>query len=185
MVADFFPLLIVVVLAETFLSGGWSPIYFKFGIPLFYKSVNSKTYEMFTENFADELNNKFKSDGYTPSMCFEQIDKHTIAFREKMFELSLFSYTPLMHGKISLEKNTPTIKVIGLANWLPIVFIFFWYSPVGDFQGLYILFMVPILVFGFIYFRQRKKYIKICDYLSSHVHHPNNTEQKVQNDKNI
>jgi len=116
-----------------------------------------------------ELNDKFKSNGYASSLHFKEIDSKTIAFREKFFELCLFSYTPVMHGRISLVTNNPEIEVAGLSNWFPIVFIVFWYSALLSnisFERDFIFLVAPALLFGVIYFIQRKKYARVCAFLA-------------------
>lgn len=173
MEAIFFPIVIGLLLVETILSGRWKKIYFEFGIPLFSKSIKLKKIGVEANVIAEDMNNEFKGTGYTSSLYFKLIDKNTIAFREKMFELSLFSYTPIMHGKISLNNHSTTIKVTGLANWFPLIFIFFWYStlvPNISFERDFIFLFAPAVIVAFIYFIQRNKYIKLCNYLSELKH---------------
>jgi hypothetical protein len=153
------------ILVEILLSIMWKKIYFKSGIPIFSKTLNSPNKTIEADNLIKNLNDKFESTGYTPSIYFKQIDQNTIAFRNKMFEISLFSYIPVMHGKISFDKNDSKIYVTGLANWLPLVFLCY-VLLLLPFEKAFSFLFTPALFFGAIYFVQRKKYMELCNYLT-------------------
>ncbi len=164
-----FPAVLGLVFVEAILSGRWNKFYFEFGVPLFKKTINTKKIGLKSNVIAHNMNVQFKGTGYTSSLYFKEIDKNTIAFREKMFELSLFSYTPLMHGKIFLNPNNSNIQVTGLSNWFPIAFGILWYSALGPNISLerdFVFIVAPVIIFGVIYVIQRNKYIKLCEYLS-------------------
>ena len=150
------------------MSGRWKAPYFNYGIPLlgediaYYKSVSS------IPDLCDRLNQAFKSSGYTQSLHFKDLSSDTIGFREKIFELSLFNYTPLMHGRILFDSANRVGRVTGFSNWFPIVFLTFWYGtlfPSIDLRMDFVFLMAPIILFGAIYYFQRKKYLKVMDYL--------------------
>ncbi|MHC4200684.1 MAG: hypothetical protein ACYSU0_11885, partial [Planctomycetota bacterium] len=63
------------------------------------------------------------SGGAAPPIVFRPLDAGDIAFREKLICFSWFSYTPVMHGLIRVDRDTRTVSTIGYANWFPIFFI--------------------------------------------------------------
>jgi len=163
----FFIAVLIILLVEVRLSSKWSYFYFSRGIQLYYKEVNSRSIVKDLDDFIGILNASFKGTGYSPSIKFTKIDNQTIGFREKMFEFSLFIYTPLMHGNILID-NTK-IKIKGLANWYPIAFTCLWYSsilPTFRCEIDFMFLVVPIIIFGVIYFIQLKKYNKVFSKLS-------------------
>ncbi|EKE02933.1 MAG: hypothetical protein ACD_20C00307G0002 [uncultured bacterium] len=164
-----FPIVLSLILVESILSGRWKRFYFEYGLPLFQKNIFLNESFLEVSIVVEKMNHKFKSSGYSPSLYFRAIDENTIAFREKMFELSLFTYTPLMHGRISLSQNNQNIKITGLSNWFPLAFLFLWYYsllPNVSIQKDLIFLLAPILIFGVIYIIQRNKYQTLCTYLA-------------------
>lgn len=164
-----FPVVLTLILVESILSCRWKRFYFEYGLPLFEKNIYLNESCLEVSIFVEKMNYKFKSSGYSPSLYFKEMDENTTAFREKMFELSLFTYTPLMHGKISLSQNNKNIKITGLSNWFPLAFLFLWYSsllPNISIQKDLIFLLAPILIFGVIYIIQRNKYLNLCTYIT-------------------
>jgi len=158
---------LIFLIIEITLSIKWSPYYFNYGIKLYSREINTKHIEKPTSQVSSLLNNSFKATGYFPSICFNQIDNKTIAFREKLFEFALFTYTPIMHGKI--EINNSKINVAGYANWFPISFLALWYSSFlkhFQFDTDIIFIIVPILIFAIIYVIQFRIYNNITKQLS-------------------
>ncbi len=157
---------LVLLLIETRLASKWSSLYFKKGIQLYAKEMQIRSSALNIDDLEDSLNNSFKGTGFSPSILFQQLDDKTIAFREKLFEFSLFSYTPLMHGKI--EINNAQFHVTGFSNWYPIAFMFLWYSSI--FQGFrfsvdFMFLIAPVIIFGVIYLMQSRRYNKILSQL--------------------
>jgi len=158
-----------IAIIEIFLSVNWNKIYFTLGIPLFCKQVTFKHISDNIDSLINKLNNKFKSDGITPSLYFKKIDSNKIAFREKYFNLSLLTYTPVMHGKIIIDFDKKEFEVFGLSNWFVLVFFFMWFlDNTIKVKDIYITFLLaPIVIVGFIYYIQFRKYKEIILYLMS------------------
>lgn len=158
---------LIVLLIEMRLASQWSPFYFNNGIKLYSKDVRISSSQSNLDDICKKLNTTFKGTGFSPSIIFNKIDDQTIGFREKIFEFSLFSYTPLMHGKI--EVNPSNIEVAGFVNWYPIGFICLWYSflfPAFRFDIDFIFLLAPAIIFGVIYVMQSRRYNKIASQLA-------------------
>lgn len=165
-----FPLMISIAIIEMFLSVNWNKIYFTLGLPIFRKHVKFKHFSGDIDSLVNNLNIKFKSDGITSSQYFKKIDLNKIAFREKYFDFSLLTYTPVMHGKIIIDCDKNEFEVLGLSNWFMMAFLFMWYSTFLDhnINNIDIIFLLaPIGIIGFIYYIQLRKYKKIIFYLYS------------------
>ncbi|MCI5140887.1 MAG: hypothetical protein D3909_03995 [Candidatus Electrothrix sp. ATG1] len=152
----------ILLLIEMRLSSKWSPLYFSKGIKLYSKEARRHTTQISTDDIVTSLNNSFKGTGFSPSIYFKKINNETVGFREKLFEFTLFSYTPLMHGKIEIKNSN--INISGFVNWYPIAFLCLWYAMLlptfrHDIDIMFLL--APIAIFGIIYLMQSKKYNKI------------------------
>ena len=160
-------LVLLLFLVEMSLASKWSLFYFNNGIQLYSKVIRASSTQDNIDDLKNVLNTIFKGTGFSPSILFQKIDGQTIAFREKIFEFSLFSYTPLMHGKIKVDNSS--IKISGLANWYPIGFLCLWYSflfPTFRFDIDIIFLIAPVFIFGVIYIMQSRRYNKIASRLA-------------------
>ena len=160
-------LVLIVLLIEMRLASQWSHFYFKNGIKLYSKDVKISQPQNNLDDLCNKLNSTFKGTGLSPSILFNKIDDQTLGFREKIFEFSLFSYTPLMHGRI--EINHSDMQVAGFINWYPIGFICLWYSflfPSFRFDIDIIFLLAPAIIFGIIYIMQSRRYSKIVSQLA-------------------
>ena len=104
-------IVLILLIIEMRLASKWSPFYFKRGIQIYGKENYYVNSDKSLEQISNLLNNAFKGKGFSPSIHFNPIDNKTVAFREKIFELSLFSYTPLMHGTIEINSNKVQVGV--------------------------------------------------------------------------
>lgn len=159
----------MVISIEAVVSARWKDFYFKLGLPLFSRAMSFNKFGFDLASIVQELNNEFKGSVITPSIYFKDIDEDTIAVREKMLRFSLFSYIPVMHGRVSFNQHFSEIRVTGLANWFPLVFIFFWYTTLLydlSFERDYLFLLAPVFIFGLIYLVQRNKYIKLCEFIA-------------------
>jgi hypothetical protein len=160
-------IVLIVLLIEMRLASQWSPLYFNNGIKLYWKDVRISSPQINLDELSDNLNTTFKGTGFSSSILFNKIDDQTLGFREKIFEFSLFSYTPIMHGKIEL--NHTNIKVAGFVNWYPIAFFCLWYSflfPTFMFDIDLIFLLAPTIIFAVIYIMQSRRYNKIVSQLT-------------------
>ena len=150
------------------MSGRWKSFYFNYGIPLLSEDISYYRSDTDISDLCNRLNQAFKSSGYTQSLQFKELTDDTIGFREKLFELSLLNYTPLMHGRIYFDSNARAVRISGFSNWFPLVFLIFWYGTLFPSIALhmdFVFLVAPMIVFGVIYYFQRKKYVKVIDYL--------------------
>ena len=160
-------IVMLLLFVEMRLASQWSPFYFNKGIQLYSKKIRTNSSQNNLDDLNNALNSTFKGTVFFQSILFHKIDSQTLGFREKLFEFSLFSYTPLMHGKIEVENAN--IKISGISNWYPIGFICLWYSfliPTFRFDIDLMFLLAPVIIFGVIYIIQLRKYNKIVDYLA-------------------
>ncbi len=158
---------LIILLVEVRLSLKWATLYFCKGIKIYHKEIRFQTTLINTDDLIIDLNESFKSSGLSPSIYFRKISSQTVGFREKLFEFSLLSYTPIMHGKI--ETSRSHIIVTGLANWYPIAFTCLWYViliPSFNHEVDLMFVVMPVIVFGVIYMIQAKKYRAVVAQLS-------------------
>jgi len=154
--------LVVVIVLELVLTGSWAAVYFQVGIPIFRKRF-SYTGEPVEELQADELSAEYERT-FAPSVLFRRLGPGEIAFREKILQLRLLSYTPVMHGIIRDDRFERTVSVTGYANWFPLSFVVFWYAALFDFglePSMLIFVIAPFLVLGLIYGIQYRLFRKI------------------------
>ena len=152
----------IILFVELILSSTWSPVYFSKGLVLFRDEIKSPK-ATDPEYLVNTLNESFKKTLFSPSIKFKHISNELIGFKEPFFEFSLISYSPAMHGAITLTDDK--IHVLSKLNIYPISFIFLWYySLLPVFRNeLDLMFLIaPILAFGLIYFVQIKRYKKIA-----------------------
>ena len=114
----------IILLVELILSSTWSSLYFSKGLVLFRNEVKTPTTTN-PDDLVNTLNESFKKTLFSPSIKFKRISDNLIGFKEPIFEFSLISYTPVMHGAITLDKDK--INVLSKLNLYPLSFIFLWY----------------------------------------------------------
>ena len=162
------PSVLAVLIVEIFLSGAWVSFYFRNGLPLFQRRVQLA--QAFTRVPEKEQLEQSLKRKYLPSPVFRKLDLYTYAFREKTFELSAFSYTPVMHGLLSFHPQKAEVVVMGFANWFTLAFCLAvvilswqWLEP------LFILFLA--LLMGVIYVFQSRRYAAVADIAAGQCMH--------------
>lgn len=111
-----FLLVMVLALTELFLAWTWGD-YMRFGIPLFRRSTGYRVKPK-TPLVAKRLSGEF-GGLLAPRILFLASGPDEIAFREKMFSLSLLSYSPVMRGFIRFDDRSGTLTVTGHAYLYP------------------------------------------------------------------
>lgn len=161
MESPFFLIALFAILAiEFLLSRAFNKFYFEFGLPLFATSAKvGKDFKLPVT--AGEIEHAV-SGASSPDFAFAELDDSRFAFREVLFGVGLFSYTPVMHGVLSYDAQARQINVKGRANWFPIFFIgLFFYSL--DIGGADAWFALPLAaVLGFIYVIQAVRFSRIA-----------------------
>ncbi len=153
-----------VALIEALLSGFWAPFYFRWGIPVFSRTL------LYTGGghgpIDPDVLSKACARRILPSIVFHGIGPEEIAFRERLLQLTLLTYTPVMHGLIRFDESNRTVIVTGHANAFPLCFlamavVFCLSGPaVGGFK---VFFLVPVvLVLGVLYAVQARRFNGIC-----------------------
>ena len=113
---------LVVMPVETLLSWKFNRFYFTVGVPLFK-----------TERDRGATANPIPSAGQLQALmprafnkvAFSQIGPAQIAFREPLWKFAHFGYIPTMHGLASFDLLTGQVRVVGLANWFPLLLMAF------------------------------------------------------------
>jgi hypothetical protein len=170
--------LFALIIIEQLLSGFWSKFYFTFGIPILTKHVSIQNFPNI-DIISSKLEYLFETDKSLKKFQCKKLDETKTAFREKIFDFSILGlkYTPVMHGKISINKVTMQITIKGLLNWSTLFFLILWYLFVTIFnfpamqdesKWLFLLLfgIAPVIMFGGIYLIQRSKYEKIIEFVS-------------------
>jgi hypothetical protein len=126
------PGLFGLILVEALASGTWWRPYFTNGLVV-YREVVPLGHSGASVPGAEELSARFRG-GLGPSLAFREIGPGEIAFRQVLFELKLFTYTPVMHGLIRLKPESQQVEINGRANWFSIAFClvmaaFVWSTP--------------------------------------------------------
>lgn len=154
------PAILVVLVVELFLSGAWIPFYFRNGLLLFYRRV--QVAQAFTHlPSPEEIEGSLKR-GYMPSLVVHRLDSRTYAFREKLFELNLVGYTPIMHGLLSFNSERAEVVVTGFANWSVLALCFaavFFFTEWPDILFLWF----PVVIVASIYLVQSRRYAAVGD----------------------
>ena len=156
--------ILLLLIVEFRLSSKWSQFYFNNGILLYSNEIKVIPFSVTIDEINKLLNEKYINNGYAPSINFKKINNNNLAFREKLFEFTLFSYTPIMHGSILVGNDN--VKILGHANWFPVGFACLWYFNI--LQGFrikedFVFLIAPIIIFGAIYLIQAKRYKRIAN----------------------
>jgi hypothetical protein len=161
----FFFALMVIAILDLILSGMWAAPYFRYGIPVYSKTV--PFYAITSSTAISDLLSKELPRGWGPSQVFYPISENEVAFREKLFELRGVRYTPIMQGLITVLPLERTMVIKGHLNWFIIAFGAFSVRLVGaipaDF-GLAFVF-VGCLTVILIYFIQARTYKRVVEIL--------------------
>jgi hypothetical protein len=155
-------LFFAVLLGEAILSWTWSPMYYRFGIPLLRHEA-----KVFATGggmpSAEEIAERLHESRYPP-LVFRALDEGTYAFRESTGRAAIgrFSYTPVMHGRLELDRECAVAQVVGIANWSPVLLaacfvLFFVAFPHPWWIGLIFTGLLAALC-GWIYSIQRGRY---------------------------
>lgn len=154
------PAILVVLIVEIFLSGAWIPFYFRNGLPLFQRRVQMA--QAFTRlPSPEEIEGSLKR-GYMPSLVVHSLDSHTYAFREKLFELNLVGYTPIMHGLLSFNPERAEVVVTGFANWSVLALCFTAAFVFVEWPDILFLWF-PVAIVASIYVVQSRRYAAVGD----------------------
>jgi hypothetical protein len=150
-----FILMVITLIAEIRSSSRWKAYYFLKGPIIF-----SKKFGIDSINNVPELSKKLEnifSGTYFPSILFRQLDQNVIAFREKLFEFVLVTYTPVMHGTVIVSNTGHEMTIEGRVNWFPVAFSILWLTifPFGAF-GIFFFIGLMSLLYGIQYYRFTK-----------------------------
>ena len=156
--------LIAALLVETVLSARWNRAYFRSGFLVFSKRISPAGMAPALPS-PSALEMAVKST-WLPSLVFHQLSLSELAFRERLFEFRLFSYTPVMHGLIDCRGAEHLILVQGRLNWSTVLFIlFFALGPAREVWFVVLPFLAGVL--AVIYAFQASRYRRVVAALAS------------------
>ncbi len=115
------PLIIIsLLLIEVIFQLSWFKFYFRSGIPVYKKKYPffGSLKDPFDTNY---LEGHFKS-GTTCTIFFRRFNEFECGFREKLWEIRLFNYIPVMRGVIRSDENCQSLYIIGYLNWYVLLF---------------------------------------------------------------
>ena len=118
---DLIPLIIFsLLLVEVIFQLSWLKFYFRNGIPVYKKKCPffGSLKEPFDTRYIEE---QFKS-GSTCTIFFRKFNEFECGFREKLWEIRLFNYIPVMRGVIRGDENSQSFYIIGYLNWYVLLF---------------------------------------------------------------
>ena len=118
----FFALIMGAVAIDLLAGLTWWPYYFRYGLPLF---VRTKSFPHVTPALpgSKALADRFDKTMAMP-LLFRRLSKTEIGFRERFWGgFFKFTYTPLVHGLLTIDEFSREIKVVGHANASPLVFL--------------------------------------------------------------
>lgn len=164
-----FLLMVVVLIAEIRLSAKWKSFYFMNGPVIFSKKYTLNSMNT-TNDMADKLDDNF-AGSYFPSIIFKNIDHNVIAFREKLFEFVLLTYTPVMHGAVIVDDLKREVSIKGRVNWFPLVFSVLW--VIGSFDSFGTLFIIGLM--GLLYCIQYYRFTKVSEAVLNIMHSTSGT----------
>jgi hypothetical protein len=158
-----FILLIAVGAVEVFLSSQWYEGYVRSGLIIFRQRIPlvGAHWNLSIPSLEDVF------DTYlVPGILFHRIGAEEFAFREKIITLSLFSYTPLMHGLASLNHAERCVLVEGRLNWFVFTMCVLVVASVPFWE--FVPFFAALLVL--LYAIQAYRYRHICQVIASQQH---------------
>ena len=173
--------ILITLVFEVLLAITWNPVYCRHGILLYRKRYKLKkgTFE-----FPDvrSLSGKF-CEKFAPSFVFSQLSRHEIAFREKLFQLTLFGYTPILRAYVYHDSEDDELVLkcfsnIYIAAFLGVAVYYVMREPDFKISSSSLLIDLSILAifFGFlmagvggIAAYQVQKYKQIVDFLIEDV----------------
>jgi hypothetical protein len=133
----------LVIAAEIILNWTWNASYFRAGIPIFARRIETAGGVAAIDLETLEKSTKTAAGA---ALAFRRIDSDLIAFRERAFG----GYIPMMRGVIRSKAEEPSIVVAGLINWsviaVAIVLIVFLRRGVLD-VAPYFLGLLAVLYF--------------------------------------
>ncbi len=149
------------ILFEVVLCAIWSPFYFRYGIPVYRRtlSIRPGTVSLPT---ARQFHAALPDSGRSAPILVQQMGESSFAFRENMLHFGL-SMTSIMRGMIKYDLSAGTVEVRGYTNWSTIVLscyvvFFIMTSDRSSFDLVVPVFFVGLLL---LYWQQRKRFVQV------------------------
>jgi hypothetical protein len=158
------PGLLVILLIEILLTSRWWPPYFTRGLVVYRRSL-ALTGSVGSFPSVDSLAQRFRGT-FGPSLVFAQLSPGLLAFREKVFEFRLVSYTPVMHGLLRLRLESSHLDVEGRANWSPIAFSVAMLIFLRDFPDAWPMLGFLLAFLGGVGALQANQYAKVAAFVA-------------------
>ena len=140
---------IIIVLIESFLFLSWNPIYYRYGIPIFfskYPIFPASDFSYYTQMLEDKCSS---GSWFFPPLVFRALTPYECAFREG-FSFFRGRYSIVMRGFIRSNPDKGYFIIIGYLNWsIPFVALFFALTPIGIF--IFIILIVLYIIQAYRY----------------------------------
>jgi len=158
-----FILLVAVGAVEVFLSSQWYAGYVRSELVIFRQRIPLAGTHW--NRLTPILDAEFDTN-LVPGILFHRIGAGELAFREKLITLSLFTYTPLMHGLASINHADRCVVVEGRLNWFVFTMCVLVVASVPFWE--FVPFFAALLVL--LYAIQAYRYRHICQVIASQQH---------------
>jgi hypothetical protein len=105
----------VLLIIETVLSLRWYRPWYESGLVLFSHTIEALRRDDFGVDI-DRLENQSRSV-LLGKLAFHPFSDRLAGFRPACFSLSLFNYSPILHGLLHIDEETRKVVVQGRLNW--------------------------------------------------------------------
>ena len=150
---------LAVFAVEAFLSSRWLPSYFRSGPIVFSQRIVSRALP--SSGLPQPVTLEFEMrSAFAPPLQFRALSPGEIAFREELFEVRLFGYSPVMHGHIEARPLESSVFVRGRLNWSALV-LFVTLALFLHGRGLVELMVLLLAAFASLYLIQAWRYRRV------------------------
>ncbi|MDD2320733.1 MAG: hypothetical protein PHO83_11850 [Geobacteraceae bacterium] len=111
----FLAAIFALILAEAVLCATWSPLYFRYGIPLYRRTLTVRPGIEYLPT-ARQFHAALPDSGRSAPIVVQQIGANSFAFRENLLHFGL-SLTTVVRGVINYDAVAGKIDVRGYTNW--------------------------------------------------------------------
>jgi hypothetical protein len=152
--------LVTIALAEVIAAAAWWEVYYRRGLLLFRHQAPLIGPNWHAPTIG-ALESHFKL-GVGPTLTFRTLSGGEIAFRARVFELRLLSYTPVMHGLLRVDPWSRAVVVEGRANWFILAFVAGVVTVMSRQVPVWEFLPFPLLGLGAIYIAQARQYARVA-----------------------
>ncbi len=154
----FFFLFFIIAIGEFMLSAFWVPVYFRFGIPLYWQSFQLPQTPTDLGQYIATLESQLPRAWWHGAVVFRALGTHELAFRQHMVKNSRNA----LHGRVLFDPLSNQLSITGYFYWtllfFPLVFL-----AMGFFE-LYLLPFIALMIFILLFniAHQRRSYQRVA-----------------------